>query len=73
MINDNRYYEKVHISRETFFENYFSSVKWSVEKSFTSNGEPVDKEEWGMTPPTWNAYYNPPGNEVHVKSVASLL
>ncbi|RAK57732.1 M13 family metallopeptidase [Phenylobacterium deserti] len=27
-------------------------------------GGPVDKEEWGMTPPTINAYYNPTGNEI---------
>ena len=27
-------------------------------------GGPVDKSEWGMTPPTINAYYNPPGNEI---------
>jgi putative endopeptidase len=27
-------------------------------------GGPVDKLEWGMTPPTINAYYNPTGNEI---------
>ncbi|MFC3068253.1 M13 family metallopeptidase [Phenylobacterium soli] len=27
-------------------------------------GGPVDKAEWGMTPPTINAYYNPTGNEI---------
>jgi putative endopeptidase len=27
-------------------------------------GGPVDKSEWGMTPPTINAYYNPVGNEI---------
>ncbi|HEV7385281.1 MAG TPA: M13-type metalloendopeptidase, partial [Phenylobacterium sp.] len=27
-------------------------------------GGPVDKSEWGMTPPTINAYYNPLGNEI---------
>ena len=27
-------------------------------------GGPVDKGEWGMTPPTINAYYNPTGNEI---------
>lgn len=26
--------------------------------------QPVDKTEWGMTPPTNNAYYNPPFNEI---------
>src|SRR6185312_15932124 len=27
-------------------------------------GGPVDRGEWGMTPPTINAYYNPLGNEI---------
>ena len=27
-------------------------------------GQPVDKSEWGMTPPTVNAYYNPSRNEI---------
>jgi predicted metalloendopeptidase len=27
-------------------------------------GKPVDRHEWGMTPPTVNAYYNPPMNEI---------
>ena len=27
-------------------------------------GGPVDRAEWGMTPPTINAYYNPNGNEI---------
>ena len=27
-------------------------------------GKPVDRAEWGMTVPTVNAYYNPPGNEI---------
>jgi predicted metalloendopeptidase len=40
----------VKINRSTFFDNYFSFVKYAVEKQYSSAGEPVDKEEWGMTP-----------------------
>jgi endothelin-converting enzyme len=45
-----KYYEKVKIKKGTFFENNFSVVKYRTEKAFSSAGEPVDKEEWGMTP-----------------------
>ena len=27
-------------------------------------GKPVDRDEWGMTPQTYNAYYNPSNNEI---------
>ncbi len=27
-------------------------------------GKPIDREEWGMTPQTVNAYYNPSMNEI---------
>jgi predicted metalloendopeptidase len=40
----------VKIKKGTFFENYFSYVKYLVDKEFSSLGELVDKEEWGMTP-----------------------
>jgi predicted metalloendopeptidase len=49
-LNRIRYYEKVIIKRGTFFENYLSFVKYATDKAFSSAGEPVDKDEWGMTP-----------------------
>jgi predicted metalloendopeptidase len=45
-----RYYEEVKIKKDTFFENYYSYIKHEVEKEMSSVGEPVDKNEWGMTP-----------------------
>ena len=61
---DSRWYEPVTIKKDTYFENFFSFVKWITRRELSLVGEPVDKDRWLMTPQTWNAYYNPPGNEV---------
>jgi len=46
----------------------YGDVKRSIDFDWTFRvgrlGGPVDKSEWGMTPPTINAYYNPVGNEI---------
>jgi endothelin-converting enzyme len=58
------YYATVDISPSTFFENVLSITRFGVSEEWSSLGKPVDKDEWGMTVPTVNAYYNPPGNEI---------
>jgi putative endopeptidase len=40
------------------------AVAFDYEFRASRLGGPVDKTEWGMTPPTINAYYNPTGNEI---------
>ncbi|TVY59100.1 Endothelin-converting enzyme, partial [Lachnellula suecica] len=58
------YYGSITISNTTFFQNALSMRRFDVAKEFSSLGKPVDRDEWGMTVPTVNAYYNPPGNEI---------
>ena len=36
----------------------------STTRELAKLGKPVDRDEWGMTPQTVNAYYNPPLNEI---------
>ena len=36
----------------------------NINRQLAKVGKPVDKTEWGMTPPTINAYYNPNFNEI---------
>jgi putative endopeptidase len=57
-------YDDVEISRSTYFENLVSSDKHDYKEMIGKLGKPVDKTEWGMTPPTVNAYYNPSYNEI---------
>lgn len=58
------YYNSINITPTTFFQNALSMSKFDVSRSWSSLGKPVDRNEWGMTVPTVNAYYNPPGNEI---------
>jgi len=58
------YYRSVEVSPSTFFKNYLSIIRFDVAREWSSLGKPVDRDEWGMSVPTVNAYYNPPGNEI---------
>ncbi len=57
-------YEGVSISRDSFIQNIRNCNKWSVAENLKKLGKAVDKTEWGFTPPTVNAYYNPQLNEI---------
>lgn len=57
-------YDDVEISRTTYFANLESAEKHAYKEMVEKLGKPVDKTEWGMTPPTVNAYYNPSINEI---------
>lgn len=48
----------------SYFQNMMNLSKWSVAKNMEKLGKPVDKSEWGMSPQTVNAYYNPVYNEI---------
>ncbi|OLN86985.1 Endothelin-converting enzyme 1-like protein 1 [Colletotrichum chlorophyti] len=58
------FYNGVNISSETFFQNALAVRNFAVDYEWSALGKPVDREQWGMTVPTVNAYYNPPGNEI---------
>ncbi|KAL2881034.1 hypothetical protein SGCOL_003693 [Colletotrichum sp. CLE4] len=60
----NDFYNSVDINPDTFFKNALAVRKFAVGYEWSALGKPVDREQWGMTVPTVNAYYNPPGNEI---------
>ncbi|KAJ0423789.1 hypothetical protein BJY00DRAFT_278326 [Aspergillus carlsbadensis] len=59
-----KYYEHLAISNDTFFENGVAVARFDTAKDWAKLGKPTDRNEWSMTAPTVNAYYNPPGNEI---------
>ena len=48
----------------TYFENVKNLAKWRFDENIAELKKPVDKEKWGMSPQTVNAYYNPSYNEI---------
>ncbi len=54
-----RDYSSVKIARDDFAGNSFRADAFEVKRNYDKLGKPVDKNDWGMTPPTVNAYYSP--------------
>jgi len=57
-------YDDVSIDKGAFYANMQSISKHNYKDMVDKVNKPVDKTEWGMTPPTLNAYYNPSYNEI---------
>jgi putative endopeptidase len=60
-----RDYSKFEVSRTNFVMDLENSSKFERDYNLKKLGKPVDETEWGMTPPTVNAYYNPPMNDIN--------
>ena len=57
-------YEGLVINKDDFFSNFTRCNEWRYMDNIGRLGKPIDKTEWNMTPPTVNAYYSPPKNEI---------
>jgi putative endopeptidase len=58
-------YSTLEINPEnSYYENLRNASAWYVKDNLSKLGKPTDKTEWGMTPQTVNAYYNPTTNEI---------
>ena len=59
-----RDYSKLEIRRDDLMGNVRRASAFEVDRDLAKLGKPVDRSEWGMTPQTINAYYNPLFNEI---------
>ena len=48
----------------TYFDNVKNIAQWRFNENIAELSKPVDKDKWGMSPQTVNAYYNPSNNEI---------
>ncbi|GAB3820706.1 M13 family metallopeptidase [Pontibacter rugosus] len=57
-------YKGLDISRDSYAANVMRASQYAFRDNIGKIGKPVDREEWFMSPPTVNAYYNPTMNEI---------
>ena len=60
-----RDYSKFEVTRTNFVEDLDHAAAFQFDYELNKVGKPVDEKEWGMTPPTVNAYYDPPMNDIN--------
>ena len=59
-----RDYSAYHVDRGPYVLNLLRGAEFESKRDLNKIGKPVDRTEWGMTPPTVNAYYDPLLNEI---------
>jgi putative endopeptidase len=59
-----RDYSGLTINRDSYVKNFLASNRFDAAFNLGKLSKPVDRMEWGMTPATVNAYYNPSYNEI---------
>jgi putative endopeptidase len=60
-----RDYSSVKITRDDYFGNVERATVFESRRQLTKIGKPVDRTEWGITPPTVNAYYDDQMNDMN--------
>ena len=60
-----RDYSSLTVKRDDPVGNVMRVAEFNDHRSLAKIGKPVDEKEWGMTPPTVNAYYNPSMNDIN--------
>ncbi len=59
-----RDYSAYQVDRNSYASNQMRGAQFAFKRDLNKIGKPVDRIEWGMTPPTVNAYYNAEMNEI---------
>jgi putative endopeptidase len=57
-------YKGLKLKRDAYFQNGMAAAEFGTKRNLAKATKPVDRSEWGMTPPTVNAYNNPQFNEI---------
>jgi len=66
-------YSSLAIDRSSLAANVMRANQWQYNYQLNKLGKPVDRTEWGMTPQTYNAYYNGSNNEIVLPAAAFAI
>jgi putative endopeptidase len=66
-------FSAMEIGRESYVQNLINSKIWWHNFEMNKLGKPVDRDEWGMYPQTYNAYYDPSNNEIVFPAAAFIV
>ena len=67
-------YSALVVARNSYAENMRNVGIWQFNDRLAKFGKPVDRSDWdGVTPQTYNAFYNPPNNEIVLPAAAFLV
>jgi putative endopeptidase len=66
-------FSAMEIGKESYVQNLINAGIWWHNFEINKLGKPVDREEWGMYPQTYNAYYNPANNEIVFPAAAFIV
>ena len=66
-------YSDLTIDRSSLAANVMRANQWQYRYELNKLGKPVDRTEWGMTPQTYNAYYNGSNNEIVLPAAAFAI
>ncbi len=68
-----RDYSTLKVDRGVYARNIMRASEWRTQYSLNKLGKPVDRDEWDMTPQTYNAYYNGSNNEIVLPAAMMMV
>lgn len=68
-----RDYSALEIGTDSYVQNVINANEWRHNYQYNKLGKPVDRDEWGMNPQTYNASYNPSDNDITLPAAIFIV
>jgi putative endopeptidase len=66
-------YSTMEIGTDSYVQNIMNANLWNYNFQINKLGKPADRDEWGMTPQTYNAEYNPSNNDITLPAAQFIV